>query len=208
MPVFSKDGKVVLFVHVPKTGGRTIESRFQASGFALSYIDMEAGGLNRIRLCSPQHMDAAQYSRIFDLPRFDFMFAVVREPVSRLKSELGMHLQQNFRNSVEQNDQWVMDALAGYQANPYLYDNHLRPQYEFIAPGVAVFRFEEGLDAILAEVERRHPDISLVPGHARIGSRAERSGFSSSEIALSEGVTRRIRAFYAADYERYYPDLL
>ncbi|MCK6370198.1 MAG: sulfotransferase family protein [Gammaproteobacteria bacterium] len=208
MPVFVKGGTSILFVHIPKTGGRTIESKFQDSGYQLSYIDMEAEGLNRLRWCSPQHMDSSQYIRILDLSKFAFMFAVVREPVSRLKSELGMHLQQNFRNSVEQNDQWVMDALAGYQANPYLYDNHLRPQYEFIAPGVAVFRFEEGLDAILAEVERRHPDISLVPGHARIGSRAERSGFSSSEIALSEDVTRRIRAFYAADYERYYPDLL
>jgi len=208
MPVFSKDGNVVFFVHVPKTGGRTIEARFQASGFRLSYIDMEAGGLNCVRLCSPQHMDAAQYTRIFDLSKFDFMFAVVREPLSRLKSELGMHLQHNFRNSVTQNDKWVLEALTGYQANPYLYDNHLRPQYEFIAPGVDVFRFEDGLDSILAEVQRRNSDISLVPGNTRIGSREERSGFSSSEIALSENMTQRIREFYAADYERYYPDLI
>jgi len=208
MPIFLKEGQAIFFVHVPKTGGRTIESRFMKSDYQLAYIDMEPTGLNRFRLCSPQHMDANQYTRLFDLSAFDFMFAVVREPVSRLKSELAMHLQIGFRNDVAQNDQWVLDGLKRYRENPYVYDNHLRPQSEFIVPGIDVMKFEDGFDTIFSSIQSQHIGISLVPGDTRIGSRVEKSGFDSADVELSGSVVERVKDFYIADYRRYYPHLI
>ncbi len=208
MPIFFKAGRAIFFAHIPKTGGSTIEWKFMKSDYELSYLDMDAAGLNRFRLCSPQHMDASQYARIFDLSKFDFMFAVVREPISRLKSEMAMRLQTDFQNDTAENDQWVLDGFKRYETNGYVYDNHLRPQSEFIIPGVEVFRFEDGFDTIFSSLEGKHPGLSIVPDNAHIRSRIERSGFSSSDVKLSDDVIKRVKDFYIADYERYYPDLI
>lgn len=207
MPIFLKGGKAIFFAHIPKTGGSTIEWKFTKSEYDVSYLDMEAAGLNRFRLCSPQHMDASQYTRILDLSRFEFMFAVVREPISRLKSELGMRLQTGFQNRIEQNDQWVLDGFKRYQTDGYVYDNHLRPQSEFIVPGFEVFRLEDGLNTIFSSLQSKH-GVSLVAGDAQLRSRKEKSGFASADIELSDDVISRVKDFYVADYERYYPHLL
>jgi hypothetical protein len=208
MPIFYKEGKAIFFVHIPKTAGRTIESRFQASGYQLSYIDMDGQGLNRFHLCSPQHMDASQYTRIFDLSTFEIVFAVVRDPISRLKSEVAMRLQANFQNKVDQNDQWVLDAFERYQANSYVYDNHLKPQSEFIVPGVQVFRLEDGVESILSLLESKCPGLRLAPGDEHVGSRKEKSGFLSADVKFSDSVSERVREFYLSDYRRFYPELV
>lgn len=36
--------------------------------------------------------------------------------------------------------------IDGYAKDPYIIDNHLRPQVDFLSDGVEVFRIEDGID--------------------------------------------------------------
>ena len=153
MPVFFRDGRRVLFIHVPKCGGSYVEALFRANGFGVAYRDTgsKPGKLNEVRQCSPQHMHAPILETLFRIEAFDYVFAVVRNPTSRLVSEFRMRHRER---SLEANiDRWVKNTLSTYRRNPFVYDNHVRPQHEFIVSGCQVFRLEDGLgDGFLAAI--------------------------------------------------------
>ena len=83
MPVYERGGRRVLFVHVPKTGGTSIEAAFRRAGFEESYRSKTLTA----RGCRPQHLTAADLVEEFPGLPFDYVFAVVRDPGARLGSE-------------------------------------------------------------------------------------------------------------------------
>ena len=91
MPLFTKQGQAVLYIHVPKTGGTSVEHFFIGNGFAADYMD--TGGpksLNQFRRCPPQHMHAEQILAVLRPSRCGYVFATVREPLARIVSEYRM----------------------------------------------------------------------------------------------------------------------
>src|SRR5690554_502775 len=118
MPVMSKHDVNILFIHIPKTGGTTIEDVFRRSGFSVSYYEPRAktklGSPNKIRLCSPQHMHAYQINSIFDLSKFDYVFGVVRDPLTRAVSEYWMRNHPRPSSDPEVFDSWWRSALKKY----------------------------------------------------------------------------------------------
>ncbi len=96
MPIFTKNKIHILYVHIPKTGGSSVEGLFKKNKWQLSYLDKggKKGGkpdsLNSIRQCSPQHMHLEMLQTIFDLEKIDYIFMTVRHPVDRLISEYRM----------------------------------------------------------------------------------------------------------------------
>jgi Sulfotransferase family len=143
MPIFHKDGKTILYVHVPKTGGTSIEVFFESHGFQTEYIDRSIGphSLNRLRKCSPQHMHANMLASIIDLSKIDYTFMTVRNPLSRIASEYWMHHHQNPAGL--NLNAWIEYILSAYERNSYVVDNHIRPQVEFLVPACRVFRQED-----------------------------------------------------------------
>lgn len=155
MPVCRINGKTVLFIHIPKCGGSSVEElmRSHAAG-PVGYIDTGKGAFfNGLRKCSPQHMHAAQLREIFRLDAFDLIFTVCRDPVARIKSEF--HMRMNSPLASGGFDQWYAKVRELRVRNPYVLDNHLRPQAEFLVQGALVYRLEDGLDSIWADVARR-----------------------------------------------------
>ena len=73
MPVFRRDERAVLFVHVPKAGGSSLERLFAKSGWTTGYRDPKGGvgSMNSVRRCSPQHMHRPMLEQVFRLERFD-----------------------------------------------------------------------------------------------------------------------------------------
>lgn len=88
MPVFQRDGKKVLFLHVPKAGGTSIEEFFKKNDWEISFLD-RGGDLswNKFMKCSPQHMHAEILEKIFKINSFHAIFITVRHPFERIKSE-------------------------------------------------------------------------------------------------------------------------
>lgn len=204
MPVFMKNGLRILFVHVPKTGGTSVDELFRRSGYEISYHDPHIGerSLNAVRRCSPQHMHGSLLKQTFHLDRFDLVFMVVRHPMDRFRSELAMQSHDNLRASQAVVDRAANDALDAYSADPHAFDNHLLPQSDFDVEGCVVYRLEDGLDILRKDLMKRL-DIRLtrrVPWERR---RREIAGIGTDTIFFSHETQERIRSVYADDFQRY-----
>ena len=80
MPIFRTVNKDILFIHIPKAGGTSVEKFFYINRFAVLFID-NAGNktqyrnsLNNLTKCSPQHMHGDLLKSYFDLSKFSSIF--------------------------------------------------------------------------------------------------------------------------------------
>ncbi len=147
MPVFFKDQKRILFIHVPKAGGTSIEFFFESNGYKTAYLDRGGSpeSLNPQRRCSPQHMHAAVLNTLFDTTRFDYVFMTVRHPITRLLSKFTM--EHRPPHTADHLESWSQSVFAKLAIDPAHMDNHLRPQSDFMVSNADVFRLEDGFGA-------------------------------------------------------------
>lgn len=199
MPVFIKDDKYVLYLHVPKTGGSTVVSFFKRNGFDIKYLDTgEPGTINRVTYCSPQHLHCEDLARIFDFSKFSFIFATVRNPVTRLKSEF---LMRNRGPQKREFNEWVADTLLKYRDNNYLFDNHIRPQSAFYLESAVIYRQEDRYGDAWAEDISARIGFPLVAEVQSSLVRKKIDNVSVADIVPDAAAEERIREFYKEDFE-------
>jgi len=193
MPVFTKDERNILYIHVPKTGGSTIEGLMRANGFEQSFVRTKHSALFKVLLSSPQHYHAQMLEAVLDVARFDYIFMTVRHPLNRLISEYRMRTEA--REDPPNPNQWMRRALEQATKNPFHLDNHMRPQAQFRVEGADVFRQEDGFDAAWVETLSARMGMTLEP-------HLEDRLVSSARAPLKLGPRTRaeVARFYGADY--------
>ncbi|MEQ6896917.1 sulfotransferase family 2 domain-containing protein [Microbacterium sp. KR10-403] len=205
MPVFRKNGKNILFIHVPKCGGSSVEYSFRDSGYRVEYRDPKLGrkSLNHLRTCSPQHMHAEMLRQTLRVERFELVFMIVREPIARFRSEYVYLHRKHEAVSRKAADvsAWARKEFRAYEKDPFVLDNHLRPQSEFWMPEAVVYRLEDGFDAMLDDLNTRF-HVGVTAAERALHSEKE-VGFPSSEVELSDDLTQHLRGFYHDDFERF-----
>jgi hypothetical protein len=200
VPVFVKDDRRVLFAHVPKTGGSAVEDAFRDDGWEVHFLDRTSRRrpVQQLRRCSPQHMHAALLEQTLRLERMDLFFAVVRDPLARFRSEyLWRHREEPQLDALEV-ERWGRRVLEQFTHDPFVRDNHIRPQSEFVLPGTRVHHYEDGLQGAVDDVYR-----SLGLAETATVPEPPRAPVSSAEVDLAPGFTARLREFYRADFERF-----
>ena len=133
MPIFEHPTKGrVLFIHIPKTGGSSIERWLQDAGYQLDKLNHWSGD-------NHQH---ATYETWKEWGEFDYKFTVVREPLARFVSALGFRVIQPGDADVR-----TREILQKQQKNARVllphWGNHLTPQVEFVDDTVEIFRFDQ-----------------------------------------------------------------
>ncbi|MEU2201448.1 sulfotransferase family 2 domain-containing protein [Isoptericola sp. NPDC019482] len=207
MPVLRKDKRGVLFVHVPKTGGSSIENHFVDAGWSMSYHSSatSVGSLNHFRWCTSQHMHGDPLRATFRLHRFEAVFMIVRDPIARFRSEYA------WRHGIDGDvvdlsagavEAWAERRFAKYASYPYLLGNHIRPQADFLVEGADVMRFEDGLDAAVARLNDRY-GLDLPPHVGRERTSEGAAGVSSKDVEISPALHDRLVEFYARDFEEF-----
>ena len=139
MPYFKNNDINVLFIHIPKTGGTSVELYFSLKfNIPLNnkslylYIEDELLLNKNIRINSSlQHItynQIVEYSEIFNI-NFDNIkyFAIVRNPYERFISDLFFHKLIKIDTSKEE----VFNLINEYVVSEK-YDNHNIPQYKFV----------------------------------------------------------------------------
>jgi len=210
MPSLTLPDRLIWFAHCPKAGGTSVERVLVARfGPAVGHLHWgwdlwwKRGGWRLADPpCSPQHLtwtDAAAF-----LPRPpDAVFAMVRDPLARMVSEY--RYQRRARRGTPLGRAlallpfatWLRAMLGLAVANPYAFDNHLRPQSDFVPEGARIFRLEAGfapVGAWLGEVTGEPPPV-VFPHELDGGARAD--------IRLYSEDIELIAAAFAGDYARF-----
>ncbi|TYB85231.1 sulfotransferase family 2 domain-containing protein [Oceaniovalibus sp. ACAM 378] len=192
MPVFFKDQEAVLYIHVPKTGGSSVEAIFIASGFEHYFLHTRFSAMTKTMKCPPQHYHAALLQACFNPQKFDLTFITVRHPVARITSEYKM---RNPDGTLP--DAWIETMLERYAGNPYLLDNHIRPQAEFLVQGARIFRQEDGFDSAWVATMN---DVLQTP---LVDSPVRRLQSKTADLQPSPATTRLIEEFYRKDMDAF-----
>ena len=207
MPVFVKDNVAILYVHVPKTGGTSIETFFVENGFYNFFFGQNPEGadvIQRVRRCSPQHMQADLLRRMFRLREFKYIFMTVRNPYTRVMSEYTMR--KVALNEPRDFSAWFLHAAEQYARDEHAFDNHMRPQTHFLLKSAEVFKQEDGIGpAWIEQVERK---TGLAFANRNVGQHQHFTTDPHDPVTLDPTIRSRINELYKADFERFGYDML
>jgi hypothetical protein len=212
VPLAKVNGRLLHFIHIPKTGGSAVSSYLRAKGQVALY-SRESVGWSK---STPQHMEAATHRVLLPEGFADHSFAILRDPLDRLLSEYryratrrhdagdlpdsiapGDELTvefdwgEEFRGTF---DEWVKKVFLGAMKDAYLCDNHIRPQTDFVDQKAKIFLFEDGLERVLQWID-------LVTDTQRASVNLDRNGSSKFSIEMRDDTRRMISVFYRKDYE-------
>ncbi|MBO9357378.1 hypothetical protein GG851_25570 [Bordetella petrii] len=151
MPFIEHNGRRVLFIHIPKAGGTSVEAWMKT----IAPLRLFSMGIPAISRCTPQHYRAQDIRNLLGEGYFDYIFTIVRNPYERIESEYRMRAQlakESFWKGLPDFSPWLEMHLEQQKRDKFVLDNHLRPQWEFVSNDVEVFHMEEGLEAPLAKV--------------------------------------------------------
>jgi hypothetical protein len=204
VPIFLREGRAVLFAHVPKTGGTSIERLFRRAGWETHFRATRRSDptLFPVLRCSPQHYHATILQELVAVERLDVAFLVTRHPLDRFRSEYVMRNIGDPRTDATSVERWAFQAFGAYRANPFVYDNHLRPQWEFELPGARIYRLEEGLGAVVADLNERY-GLGLDTAIPHSSHSKKRSGPPSSSVEISPAVAELVADLYEEDFTRF-----
>lgn len=208
MPSLDLPETRIWFAHCPKAGGTSVEQWMVAEwGDAVGHLHWgwdlwwRRGGW---RVAdppnSPQHLTWADALSKLDRPP-DLVFALVRDPVERIASEY--RWQRHGRRGTRMGKMlaylpfsiWLRVMLRIARLHPHAFDNHLRPQSDFVPETARVFHLEDGLDPVASWLSActGQPVTAEFPHAIATGTRT----------AVSPRDRSRIARAYAVDYARF-----
>ncbi len=187
MPLARIADKILYFAHIPKTGGSSVEAYLDAKGPVALRFRRRLGW----SATTAQHMDARVHTKLVPDGFFDESFAVLRDPMARMLSEYRYRLdrfegQRSF-------DDWVRAAFDAYRRDGDVYDNHIRPQAEFLRPGMVLFRLEMGLEPVFDWID-------TVTGTEAASREIWEKRSAAAKVDVTDAIRDEITAFYAADF--------
>ena len=186
MPLARIGSQILFFAHVPKTGGTSVEAYLQQKGPMALLSPLTFGW----SASTPQHMPARVHRRFVPAPFCDNAFAVLRNPLPRMVSEYRWRVARE--QVAERFEDWAPRMLAAVRADPNVFDNHLRPQCDFLRPRMALFRYERGLKAVYGWIDR-------VTGTPPADDSAWKVRSPRIEVEIPEALRAEILGFYARD---------
>lgn len=196
MPAFRIGTKLILFIHIPKSGGTSINSWLATQGPESLYQKHRPDDFP----CVPQHFHGDVLNTLFAPGFFDYSFCVTRNPYSRILSEYNYRITRpRLKNKILPKpsfERWLKSALSAYSRDSYVHSNHVRPQHEFMIEGTEAFRLEDGLGPL------RERLIQLTGIRIEEEIRTKNQSVKR-ETAISEQAAARIRDFYAGDFDRF-----
>ena len=209
MPSLTLSNRLIWFAHCPKAGGTSLEQLMVAHWApAVGHLHWgwdrwwrKGGWRVADPPNSPQHLVWADAAACLPRPPDD-VFALVRDPAARMASE--HRWQRRHRRGTRLGkllaklpfSLWLRVMLAVARHSPHAFDNHLRPQADFVPETAWVFRLEDGLAPAvhwLSDVTGTALDAADIPHALPSGQRA----------AMAPGDQALIARAFAADYARF-----
>lgn len=196
MPLFSNENTTLLYIHIPKCAGSSVNQILADSS---KNVGLYYTNENHDFPCNPQHFQASLLQNICSTNEVQNSVAIVRHPILRIVSE---HLYRNNlrRNSSKPEYSFSRDIqhyFRNYKYNNYIYDNHIRPQLEFIFPETKVFKIEtQYAEAIRFCTKKLNPDLLDTTSEG-----VKKNQSPSKNLTLTGKDLLMAQEFYGYDYE-------
>ena len=206
MPVFRMNNQLAYYAHVPKCAGSSVETYLKDRFGTLGLVDTKyllQPPHQRWTRSSPQHVDWQTLMRLIPAEYFSSVFAVVRHPVSRIVS--AYHFQTHVEKTAPVDtpfQDWLHALLEAREQDPFVVDNHIRPQAEFMPESCDVFYLEHGLDALIPYFDGLTGDKNGPRAMSRTNTRTKDTEKASLPV-LSDHDLDLISQVYAVDFERF-----
>ena len=187
--LFNINGKKILFIHIPKTGGTSIEKYFlETMGenmfcdnkYRESYLWGQRDGKFFQHLTMEEIF--IQY-KLLDIEQIDLIFTIAREPVSRFKSYSRWYIGNEKKN--------ILEHLKT-KSN----DSHIRPQTDYIKnfrDKVKIYKYESGLQDIINNVLK----LNNIKPKTKLSHTLNRKKI---KVSFSKEEIKKIEKFYKDDF--------
>ncbi len=196
MPYIESQGKKLLFIHIPKTGGTSIEKAMSKVG----NLCFSSHAIPMALKVPPEHFTWSDCAALFPQGYFDYSFTVIRNPYDRIESEYRMRAilnSQGLWGASPRFSIWLANSIQQSGRDRQMLANHFRPQADFLGSGVHVFRYEDGLEKIVNHVGQQ-TGMSLVLPEERHLSGAK----FGKTIHWEAQDIHLVNEFYRSDFER------
>lgn len=142
MPLFKRQNLYILFIHIPKTGGKYIYKNLEARGFTIyEPLGIKANG------STIQHNTYHEIISRYNNKDIKKIFSIVRHPVDRIISEYNYYNKYSKQINIE-----ICNLLECCKVKKNLRDNHIRPQCDFIGEKTEWYKYEDGLEECMNEL--------------------------------------------------------
>lgn len=190
MPIFSHKDRRIFFIHIPKSGGTSIELCLKNLTGNIELFSRKKSFLIPV---TPQHLDCYYIKSLFFGGSNEFSyFTVVRHPLAKVISEY-YHANRNNKKPIDFN-RWLKYALKNFAKNKYFSDNHLRHQVDFLTENTTVFNFEDGLQHVIdyaCEELRIEKSLKEIPHEKK---------YNKHNININKKSIRLINETYKKDF--------
>jgi hypothetical protein len=136
MPYFKKDELNLLFVHIPKTGGTSIEDYFSSTfGIELNTDSMYSGpnGFDGVSLQHQPYATILANVDHFNIHLQDIkILTIVRNPYTRIMSDLFYCHIVDSTSGPDDVYHAIKEYITAYMNDNLVYDSHAKPQYLFL----------------------------------------------------------------------------
>jgi hypothetical protein len=138
---------LILFIHIPKTGGTSLHNYFVKKYNITINKYKNAIGLYYLKgskSLSLQHMILSELicCKFINIDKNVKIITIVRNPYTRLISELFYNKHINKNTNKDDVYKKIFTIFEEYEKDNYIYDNHIRPQYQFINDKVIILHQE------------------------------------------------------------------
>ena len=205
MPLLSQNNTICHFAHIPKCGGSSIENYCQSVGINIAFIDrafLASPAAQPWNVSSPQHIDGYSLSRLFPIEFFNFGFAVVRDPVSRIVSAFKHQIIQKKIPEDTNLSEFVKQELNNISGQLGVYDNHFLPQTKFLIPGMSyqIYKLENGLDNVSQFIDSKFQNSELDKKILHYNADRSKALINPSQVLIDDQAMDILKEVYKDDF--------
>ena len=192
MPIVRR--KKLIFIHIPKTGGTSLERYFIAKYGPINLMGRKFPGTNH----TPQHLtyrEILKYGQLTD--EYYTIISIVRNPYTRIISDLLFNKMITLKTKKEV----IEIRIKNYLESESTLDNHKTPQYEFLINNGQL------IDCILLNTEKLTEQMRRIQTEdfdfSDFDSHENKKTLNSENYMdkLTPESIRIINQYYAKDFE-------
>ena len=208
MPTYRHpSGKRFLFIHIPRTGGRFIETNLELNNWELEPIDYRGishGNWALIDDCEVAHFHKPLHEKYCDIKNIPHI-VVVRDPIERFISA-SLYLRRGFEDDAQSLMEDNFDeTLETFRKMVPESENWFRSQVDFLTDESHIWKFEDGLGKLFGKFMS---EILGLP--FKVDAFAEYTVNKDEwfyKLDKTDKLIDNVRQHYRRDYEHLYPEL-